>query len=459
MATHSLQAMAGIRHASEAQRPQTLSTMLTRVALRNFKGHADLQLDLGRITVLIGPTSSGKSTVLQALNLLASILQTDSLDMLGNSQEYGRFADIVTDRDESRIVGVGVGGSQKIRTSTSGDIAADFSYDVSFGASDGRVHRDKVRATVDAKQDPPPHEDGVRIEHESGKGTADAVIVSGPWNTSESPVSVRAGGGLTPSVDTGLPNSPMGDSFSEAFGGRRFFESLLAGLWYVPFSRVVTSITLPLKYAGDILSPDRALGAATLLSRISADPPIQKKISGMMQEIGFRQIVTRNVPSPKNEGAALALDFVGDGVHNSIVHEGSGLNQLVNMLAMLAYSPKGSVITIEEPELHLDPAAQARLVGILVRHATEEDKQIIFTTHSDHLLYPLLAHIEKKDYPLGCGDVAMHYFSTDESGRPKGAERLEINEHGQIYGGLRGFWNADGHAMGEILGWYHEEES
>ena len=453
MATHSLQAMAGIRHASEAQRPQTRSTMLTRIALRNFKGHADLQLDLGRITVLIGPTSSGKSTVLQALNLLASILQTDSLNMLGDSQEYGRFADIVTDRDESRVVGIGVGGLQKIRTSTSGDLAADFSYDVSFGASDGYVRRDKVRATVDARRDPPPpHEDGVQIKHEYGKGTADAVTVSGPWNTSKSPVSVRAESGLTPHINTGLPNSPMDGTFSEVFRNRKFFESLLAGLWYVPFSRVVTSLTLPLKYEEDILSPDRALGAATLLSRISTDPPIQKKISAMMQEIGFRQIVTRNAPFPKNEGAALALDLVGDGVHNPIVHEGSGLNQLVNMLAMLAYSPRGSVITIEEPELHLDPAAQARLMGILVRHATEEDKQIIFTTHSDHLLYPLLAYIEKEDFPLGCGDVAMHYFNTDESGRPKGAERLEINKHGQIHGGLRGFWNTDGIAMGKILG-------
>ena len=454
MATRSLQAMAGTRHAFEAQRLQASSTMLTRVALRNFKGHADLQLDLGRITVLIGPTSSGKSTVLQALNLLNSALGSNNFDMLRGSPEYGRFADIVTDRDESRVVGIGVGGRQKIRTSTSGDIAADFSYDVSFGkSSGGRVDSDAVSATVDAKRDPPPpHEDGVRIEHVYGEGTADTATVSGPWTESESPVSARADNRIAPSIKTSLTKSPMNRAFNEVFGNGQFFQSLLAGLWYVPFSRVVTSLTLPLKYTGNFLSPDRALGAARLLSLISTDPPIQKKISEMMQEIGFRQIVTRNVPSPKNIGPALALDLVRDDIHNPVVHEGSGLNQLVSMLAILAYSPSGSVITIEEPELHLDPAAQARLMGILARQATEEDKQIIFTTHSDHLLYPLLAYIEKEDFPLGCGDVAMHYFTTDESGRPVGAERLEINKHGQIHGGLRGFWNTDGIAMGKILG-------
>ena len=33
-----------------------------------------------------------------------------------------------------------------------------------------------------------------------------------------------------------------------------------------------------------------------------------------------------------------------------------------------------------------------------------------------------------------------------------GAERLEINERGQVQGGLKGFWDADMRAMDRILG-------
>ena len=231
-----------------------------------------------------------------------------------------------------------------------------------------------------------------------------------------------------------------------------FFRYLLEGLWTVPFSRVVTSYALPQVYRGSVLSPDRARGAASLISSISTDHDVQEKISHMMREVCPKRIATRNVPPAKGEGAALALDFVGAGAPVPIVHEGAGLNQLVNMLAVLAYSPRGAVITIEEPELHLDPAAQARLMGILVRQATEEGKQIVFTTHSDRLLYPLLDHIARGECPLGCGDVAIHYFSTDESGGVAGAKRLAINERGQIPGGLEGFWDADGRAMSKILG-------
>ena len=122
------------------------------------------------------------------------------------------------------------------------------------------------------------------------------------------------------------------------------------------------------------------------------------------------------------------------------------------MLATLADSPEGAIVTIEEPELHLDPAAQARLVGILVRQATEANKQIVLTTHSDHLLYPLLECVARAECPLAGGDVAMHYFNTDESGNAAGAERLPINERGQMPGGLRGFSYADGIAMSDILG-------
>ena len=444
------QALASIPRSRAGNELQVRSTELARVSLHNFKGHEDLRLDMGKITVLIGPTSSGKSTVLQALNLLRSALKAGSFGMLGGgSREYGLFADIVTRRDEGRDVGIGIDGRQRVGTGEDGDMAADFAYDVSFGSS---LSPSKVRATVDVRRDPQPPSGGeMRVEHMRGAG-ADATTVSGAGLVGDSPASARADSGPAPQIDIDLANRPMTGAFRRMFSNGQFFKSLLDELWHVPFSRVVTSYTLPLEYSGDVLSSDRTHGAASLVSYISSDHSIQKKISCMMREIGLGEIVTRNVPVSEGKDAALALDFVDGDTFRSIVHEGSGPNQLVSMLAMLAYSPRGAIVTIEEPEIHLDPAAQARLMGILVRQATEEGKQIVFTTHSDHLLYPLLAYVEKESHPLKCDDVAMHYFSTDGSGSPAGAERLAINKYGQIPGGLRGFWNADGKAMREIVG-------
>ena len=439
--------MASVRSASVLT---TKSMVLGRVSLRNFKGHESLDLDMGRITTLIGPTGSGKSTALQALNLLKSTLEDGNATMTsGSSEGYGRFADIVTGGNKDLEVSIGVEGSKTLRT---GGVTVDtkFSYRATFG---GGLSVPSLDATVDMEFGTDAHEAGVnaRLAHSYGEGVQETAV-SGALVPGDSPVQANGELGLTPGIRANLAECPEARAFKEMFQRGVYFASLLDCLWYVPFSRVVTSYELPLEYRASILSADRTRAAASLISNISADVAIQEKISEMIGEIRDRRIATRNIPVKSGKGGMITLEVSGKRSRNTIMHEGSGMNQLVTMLAVLAGSPAGSVVTIEEPELHLDPASQARLMGIIARQATEEGKQVVFTTHSDHLLYPLLAYVEKKDYPLACGDVAIHYFDTDESGEMAGAERLEINERGQVQGGLRGFWDADMRAMDRILG-------
>ena len=442
------QEMAGLRQPSLAMNLKAKSTTLSRVALRSFKGHADLELDMGRITVLIGPTSSGKSTVLQALNLLQSALWSEGGIIAGSDiQGHGQFVDIVTNRDEGRQVSIGVDGHKRIRTAEKHDVDTEFSCRMTFS---GSPHTPKMDAVVDIRCGPTPSPaDTMRLEHSGGAGKTVATCAGSHGGN---PVPVQTNGGLVPCMQADLPACPATEAFRAMFSNGEYFKLLLDDLWHVPFSRVVTYDKLPLEYNGSIMSQNRAQAAASLLSHISSDNSIQKKISDMIKEVGLKQIATRTIPVTKGEENMLTLDFLRKESRNTIMHEGSGLNQLATMFAILAYSPRGSVVTIEEPEIHLDPAAQARLMGIMVRQAVEEDKQIVFTTHSDHLLYPLLAYVKKKSCPLECGDVAMHYFDTDEFGAVAGVERLDINDHGQIGGGLRGFWDADMKAMNEVLG-------
>lgn len=51
-------------------------THFTRVALKNFKGHANTQVPLSRFTLLVGANGSGKSSVLEASRLVADALVT-----------------------------------------------------------------------------------------------------------------------------------------------------------------------------------------------------------------------------------------------------------------------------------------------------------------------------------------------------------------------------------------------
>ena len=423
-------------------------TAISRVSLRNFKGHVDQKIDMGKITVLIGPTSSGKSTVLQAVHLFNAALGSDGRVLRARHiQGHGKFTDIVTDRDGERQVAIGVDGHKRVKVGGEQVVSTKFSCSVEFN---GSQHPPGLNAVVDMRCDSPPVDPcSMRLEHLYGTGK---TIISGAVAPGASPISVQADGGLALRVQADLAECPMTKAFRTMFCNGEYFRTLLGNLWHVPFSRVVTSDELQLDYSTSIMSQNREQAAASLFSHISSDTSIQKKISDMVEMVGFKQIATRTIPVQRGKKNLLTMDFLTNRSHNTILHEGSGLNQLATMFAILAYSPKGSIVTIEEPEIHLDPAAQARLMKIMVNQAIEEDKQIVFTTHSDHLLYPLLAYVKKEDCPLACDDVFMHYFDTDESGGIAGAERLNINEHGQIEGGLRGFWDADMKAMGEVLG-------
>ena len=107
---------------------------------------------------------------------------------------------------------------------------------------------------------------------------------------------------------------------------------------------------------------------------------------------------------------------------------GFGVSQVLPVLVLLACVPKGSVVILEQPELHLHPAVQAALADILLETARVGRAQIILESHSEHLLGRIQRRIaedvDSKD------DVALYFC--DHGDRRSSIERLEINEFGQI---------------------------
>jgi len=82
---------------------------LTRIEIENFKGIGSRQkIDLRPITLLFGPNSVGKSTILQALHYLREILERGNVDpdrtIAGGLIDLGGFATLVHNHELDRTV-------------------------------------------------------------------------------------------------------------------------------------------------------------------------------------------------------------------------------------------------------------------------------------------------------------------------------------------------------------------
>src|SRR6516164_10161263 len=84
--------------------------MLTSLEIENFKGIAARQrIDFAPLTLLFGPNSAGKSTILQALLYLHELIErgvadVDRTELGGSVVELGGFARLVHRHDTERVI-------------------------------------------------------------------------------------------------------------------------------------------------------------------------------------------------------------------------------------------------------------------------------------------------------------------------------------------------------------------
>ena len=96
-------------------------------------------------------------------------------------------------------------------------------------------------------------------------------------------------------------------------------------------------------------------------------------------------------------------------------------------------APRNSFIIVENPEAHLHPSAQAKMMNELIEAALERDLQLIVETHSDHVLNTALRAVNEQR--LSVDDLEVLFFSNDGNGEDASESKvrnLEVNQLGHI---------------------------
>lgn len=94
------------------------------------------------------------------------------------------------------------------------------------------------------------------------------------------------------------------------------------------------------------------------------------------------------------------------------VNVGFGYSYVLPVIVAALLAQKDSLLIVENPEAHLHPAAQSRIMKFLIRKAKEKNLQLIIETHSDHVVNGM--RIAMKEGTLSIRDAHILYLSDDE---------------------------------------------
>lgn len=117
---------------------------------------------------------------------------------------------------------------------------------------------------------------------------------------------------------------------------------------------------------------------------------------------------------------------------------GVGVSQIFPVLVMGLHSPPGSVLLMEQPELHLHPALQQKLGDFLLA-CSRSGRQLIVETHSDHLISRLRRRIAE-DESNELQQYLAVIFAERHDGRTS-YRRVEVNRYGGIDEWPQGFFD------------------
>jgi hypothetical protein len=113
---------------------------------------------------------------------------------------------------------------------------------------------------------------------------------------------------------------------------------------------------------------------------------------------------------------------------------GLGISQVLPVLVQAFYVDPGSVVLLEQPELHLHPRAQSSLADLFIdairmwEDESPRDIQLLVESHSEHFLRRLQRRIAEGK--LSPDETALYFCSPGPEGST--IEKLQVDKYGRI---------------------------
>jgi len=421
-----------------------------RFYLRNFKvwGQQLWQngVELAPVTLFLSANSAGKTSLLQLPLLLKQTFESPdrSLDLnLGGQPtdilDLGTYEDLVHDHDTSRDLGLGLEFEGEVRTKK----LTCFSYRATYCLAGGVPVTQNLRFTEDGQE--------FGVERQSKGG----YLLSAPdYSPKEIAGRPKAQRDFQPErslmfsaealAELGEPSGRIQDL------GLRLTKAIADVAYLGPLrERPERSYMWNRQNPGDLGSRGERAVHALLASANSRTKRkvnheggqgwLVEKVSDWLVRLGVADglVLERQARSRYFE-----VVIKGDGRSANIMDVGFGVSQVLPMLVLAYFVPRGATILAEQPEIHLHPRAQVGLAELMVEVAKERGVQFLVETHSEYMFRRLQFLIA--DEQISANNCRL-YFVDRKHDRTAELRSLEVDEFGRVS-------NWPTHFFGDSLG-------
>jgi predicted ATPase len=369
--------------------------MIKKIIIKNFKSHKKTELDFSNLTVLCGANGVGKSSAIHALLLLRDAYLNRSnfeyIDLKSKFIAIGTAKDALYQYSENDELGF------EIQTNTH---TLNYSFEVKKGS--------ELEKTLIYKSS--------QVEHIADK---DILEQESLFNKSCQFISA-ARLGPQPFYNKDDVVVDVHNQISVIEGRAEHFVHFL--------NANRNNIVLDDLHHISSSEKDLYSQVAAWESEISEGVNIHLQDKG---ESGYelRYSFTNKNRDKTNEFKAINVGF--------------GLTYVLPILVAILSAPKGALLLIENPEAHLHPNGQAKLIELICL-AAQAGIQIVIETHSDHIINGILVQskkFEESQKGISRDNVSIYHFSRDELNQCSTAEKIKIEEGGRIYYTPSGFFD------------------
>lgn len=408
--------------------------MLTHLHLENFKSWQALDMPLANINLLFGANNSGKSSILQALLLLKQTVfhfdRSVAMHLGGLPNDWvdlGSYKELVNQHIEKDEVGIDIKWLRDVDIEVAAQREIDsiphhMRYSVMWSLINSKTVLQRLAYEV-----------GNRTEIVCQLGA------DGQYSYDLNPAALKY------IVERLLPEEKLrvdlescysikiqastGSIYLEAsVEAPKEFERLMEKIRYIGPLRLPAQRTY--QWGGSTPQTIGKNGENTieilLAAQRKADTDLIQQVSTWLAKMGIADqfLLTNLDPQSRFYEARLP---VGE-TEASLADMGFGISQILPIIVMLLTAPEQSIILLEQPELHLHPAAQTHLADLMLDAAEHRHLQLIVESHSEHLLRRLQRRIAEEEAAFATPETIKLYFC--ELGKP--IIPVEVNRFGQI---------------------------